>query len=287
MNKKAVISNVIVSVIINLLLGGLLIGAGCIVLKYDQIFDMVLSGAYALIGISLVLTTVPNLVGGIVNVKQKKGKFDLIFSIVTMIVGVVLAIYGIVTLLIAFGISKIALPGFVGIILTVIRWVICCLIALYLIILPIIRIVKADSKFMQLKAELVKMIFGVLILVLLICGLLVFALKTLIGISLIVVGALTVLLAIVLLIVGLIGLKKADGKPSVAAVVDVDGDGAADAVAVDVDGDGSADVVGIDVDGDGTVDVLGVVVEIDEDGDGTPDAIGVITEEEVTETKDE
>ena len=269
MNKKAVISNVIVSVIVNLLFAGILIGAGALVLKFPQIFGVVLSAAFALIGISLVLTTIPNLIGGIVNIKQKKGVFDLIFSIVTMVIGVVLAIYGIITALIAIGINGVAVPGVVGLIMGIIRWVVCGLIALYLIILPIIRIVKAEKKFMQFKAELVKMIFGVLIVVLLICGLLAAALNTFVGVALIVVGALTALLAIVLLIVGLIGIKKADKNPAVAVAVDVDGDGKADAIVIDVDGDGKADAVGIDVDGDGTIDVVGV----DADGDGKVDAV--------------
>ncbi len=269
MNKKNVISNVIVSVIINLLFAGLLIGAGALVLEFPQIFDTVLSVAFALIGISLMLTTIPNLIGGIASIKQKKGKIDLIFSIVTMVVGVALAIYGVITALIAIGITGVTVPKLVGLIMSIIRWVICGLIALYLIILPIIRIIKAESKFMQLKAELVKMIFGVLILVLLICGLLVSALNNFIGISLIVVGALTALLAVVILIVGLIGIKKADKNPTVAVTLDVDGNGVADAFVVDTDGDGKADAVGIDVDGDGTVDVIGV----DTDGDGKVDTI--------------
>ena len=269
MNKKAVISNVIVSVIVNLLFAGILIGAGALVLAFPQIFGVVLSAAFALIGISLVLTTIPNLIGGIVNIKQKKGVFDLIFSIATMVIGVVLAIYGIITALIAIGINGVAVPGVVGLIMGIIRWVVCGLIALYLIILPIIRIVKAEKKFMQFKAELVKMIFGVLIVVLLICGLLAAALNTFVGVTLIVVGALTALLAIVLLIVGLIGIKKADKNPAVAVAVDVDGDGKADAIVIDVDGDGKADAVGIDVDGDGTIDVVGV----DADGDGKVDAV--------------
>jgi hypothetical protein len=186
-----------------------------------------------------------------------------------MVIGVVLAIYGIITALIAIGINGVGVPTVVNLIMTIIRWVICGLIALYLIILPIIRIVKAESKFMQFKAELVKMIFGVLILVLLICGLLAAALNTFIGVALIVVGALTALLAVVILIVGLIGIKKADKNPAVAVAVDVDGDGKADAIVIDVDGDGKADAVGIDVDGDGTIDVVGV----DADGDGKVDAV--------------
>ena len=259
MNKKAVISNVIVSVIVNLLLAGILIGAGALVLAFPQIFGIVLSAIFALIGISLTLTTVPNLIGGIANLKQKKGKFDLIFSIVTIVIGVTLAIYGIINALVLIGVSGAGMPGVIGIIMTVIRWAVCGLIALYLVILPIIRIIKAEKKFMQLKAELVKMLFGVLIIVLLICGLLAGALNALIGISLIVVGALNAILAIVLLIVGLVGIKKADKQPAVKAVFDVDGDGKVDAVVVDTDGDGNADAVCIDVDGDGTVDVVGVV----------------------------
>ena len=230
MNKKTVISNVIVSVIVDLLFAGILIGAGVLVLLFPQIFGAVLSAAYALIGISLVLTTIPNLIGGIFSIKQKGGKFDLIFSIVTVAVGVVLAIYGIISALIAIGISGIGLPVIIGRIMSVIRFVVCGLIALFLIVLPLIRIIKAEKKFMQLKAELVKMTFGVLILVLLICGLVVYALNALIGISLIVVGLLAAFFALVILLVGLIGLKKADKKSPHVIEMDLNGDGIPDAI---------------------------------------------------------
>ena len=230
MNKKTVISNVIVSVIVDLLFAGILIGAGVLVLLFPQIFGAVLSAAYALIGISLVLTTIPNLIGGIFSIKQKGGKFDLIFSIVTVAVGVVLAIYGIVSALIAIGISGIGLPVIIGRIMSVIRFVVCGLIALFLIVLPLIRIIKAEKKFMQLKAELVKMTFGVLILVLLICGLVVYALNALIGVSLIVVGLLAAFFALVILLVGLIGLKKADKKSPHVIEMDLNGDGIPDAI---------------------------------------------------------
>jgi hypothetical protein len=225
-----VISNVIVSVIVDLLFAGILIGAGVLVLLFPQIFGAVLSAAYALIGISLVLTTIPNLIGGIFSIKQKGGKFDLIFSIVTVAVGVVLAIYGIVSALIAIGISGIGLPVIIGRIMSVIRFVVCGLIALFLIVLPLIRIIKAEKKFMQLKAELVKMTFGVLIFVLLICGLVVDALNALIGISLIVVGVLAAFFALVILLVGLIGLKKADKKSPHVIEMDLNGDGIPDAI---------------------------------------------------------
>lgn len=230
MNKKTVISNVIVSVIVDLLFAGVLIGAGVLVLLFPQIFGAVLSAAYALIGISLVLTTIPNLIGGIFSIKQKGGKFDLIFSIVTVAVGVVLAIYGIVSALIAIGISGIGLPVIISRIMSVIRFVVCGLIALFLIVLPLIRIIKAEKKFMQLKAELVKMTFGVLIFVLLICGLVVYALNALIGISLIVVGVLAAFFALVILLVGLIGLKKADKKSPHVIEMDLNGDGIPDAI---------------------------------------------------------
>ena len=247
MNKKAIISNVIVSTVINLLLAGILIGAGALVLAFPQIFGVVISVIYALIGISLTLTTIPNLIGGISNVKQKKGRFDLIFSIVTIVIGVTLAIYGVVTALILIGINAIGMPSVVTIIMSILRWLVCGLIALFLIVLPAIRVLSAEKKFMQLKAELVKVLFGALILVLLICGLLEGLLNTFIGVSLIVVGLLTALLAVIILAVGLLGLKKADkisNDESVVAVgVDVDGDGTIDVLHVDTDGDGYADTV--------------------------------------------
>lgn len=248
MNKKTVISNVIVSAIVNLLLAGILIGAGVLVLIFPQIFGIAISVVFALIGISLLLTTVPNLIGGIANVKQKKGRFDLIFSIVTMVIGIALAVYGLISALILIGVSGLNMPIAVAIIIKLLRWIICGLIALYLIVLPVIRIVKAEKKFMQLKAELVKVIFGVLIVVLLICGMLATLLNSLIGITLIAVGILTALFAVLILIVGLVGIKKADkGFKTADGVV---------AIGVDVDGDGTIDEMHVDTDGDGRVDTV-------------------------------
>lgn len=302
MNKTAVLSNVIISVILNLLFGAALIIAGVLVIMFPQIFGVVLNAAFALIGLILVLTSIPNLISGIASIKQKKGKFDLIFSIVTILVGACLAIYGLISVLVTIGLNAligslpVELMMTVNVIGDILHWVICLLVALYLIVLPIIRIVKAEQKFMQFKAELVKMILGVVILILLFCGLLFSVLNQFVGIVLIVLGALTVLLAIVHLIIGLIGLGKKAPKVEVVEEIDVDGDGKADAVAVDTDGDGKADAVLVDTDGDGQMDTVladtdgdGKVdaVAVDVDGDGQVDAVAVAVEAPAAEENTE
>jgi hypothetical protein len=251
MNKKAIISSIIISLLISLIIGGLLIGAGVLVIIFPTIFNFVINCALMLIGVSMIITTIPNLVVGIVNCKRKKALFDLIFSILTMVVGLILGAFGLFSL-----IQDIATPDVIQIGMSILHYVLCILMAIYMIILPVVRIFTAESKWNQFKLELVKIIFGVLLLVLILCGLLVSVLNNLIGLLLIVAGALTVLLAIINFIVGLIGIKKADKNPAVAVAVDVDGDGKADAVGIDVDGDGKIDVVGVDVDGDGKVDAV-------------------------------
>ncbi len=277
MKKTAVLSNVIISVILNLLFGAVLIGAGIWVLLDPRVFGTLLNAAFALIGLMLILTSIPNLISGIATFKEKKGKFDLIFSIVTMVVGVCLAFFGVVSVMYVIGLGRLinALPAelmqTMNVVRTVLYWGLCLLIALYLLVLPIIRIIKADKKFMQFKAELVKIILGVLILALLLCGVLMSVMNNLVGIVLIVLGALTVLLAILHLILGLIGLGKKDPKVEVVAAVDVDGDGVADGVVVDTDGDGKADAVLLDTDGDGKADT----VLADTDGDGQVDAVAM------------
>lgn len=275
MKKTAVLSNVIISVILNLLFGAVLIGAGIWVLLDPRVFGTLLNAAFALIGLMLILTSIPNLISGIATFKEKKGKFDLIFSIITMVVGVCLAFFGVVSVMYVIGLGRLinALPAelmqTMNVVRTVLYWGLCLLIALYLLVLPIIRIIKADKKFMQFKAELVKIILGVLILALLLCGVLMSVMNNLVGIVLIVLGALTVLLAILHLILGLIGLGKKD--PVVVAAVDVDGDGVADGVVVDTDGDGKADAILLDADGDGKADT----VLADTDGDGQVDAVAM------------
>lgn len=277
MKKTAVLSNVIISVILNLLFGAVLIGAGIWVLLDPRVFGTLLNAAFALIGLMLILTSIPNLISGIATFKEKKGKFDLIFSIVTMVVGVCLAFFGVVSVMYVIGLGRLinALPAelmqTMNVVRTVLYWGLCLLIALYLLVLPIIRIIKADKKFMQFKAELVKIILGVLILALLLCGVLMSVMNNLVGIVLIVLGALTVLLAILHLILGLIGLGKKDPKVEVVAAVDVDGDGVADGVVVDTDGDGKADAILLDADGDGKTDT----VLADTDGDGQVDAVAM------------
>ena len=273
MNKTAVISNVIISVILNLLFGAALIVAGVLVFTHPNILSIVINAAFALIGVIMFLSSIPGLISGIASIKQKKGVFDLIFSLVTMLLGACFAFYGVCMIIIASVI--LSLPGeLVGTVLTIgsiLRWVLGGLIALYLLVLPIIRIVKAENKFMQFKAELVKMILGVVILILLFCGLLFSVLNKFIGIVLIAIGALTVLLAIAHLIIGLIGLGKKGPKAEVVSVADVDGDGKADAVLVDTDGDGKADAILVDTDSDGRVDT----VLADTDGDGEIDAMAM------------
>lgn len=263
MNKTAVLSNVIISVILNLLFGAALIGAGVLVLIYPQIISVVINAAFALIGLIMILSSIPNLISGIASIKHKKGVFDLIFSLVTMLLGACLVFYGVCMIIVTTVIMS--LPAeLIGTVLTVgavLRYLLGGLVALYLIVLPIIRIVKAENKFMQFKAELVKMILGVVILILLFCGLLFNVLNKFVGILLIALGALTVLLAIVHLIIGLIGLGKKDVQEVTYVAVDTDGDGKVDAVAVDVDGDGKVDAVAVDVDGDGTVDAVAIAVE--------------------------
>lgn len=277
MKKTAVLSNVIISVILNLLFGAVLIGAGIWVIIDPRVFGTLLNAAFALIGLMLILTSIPNLISGIATFKEKKDKFDLIFSIVTMVVGVCLAFFGVVSVMYVIGLGRLinALPAelmqTMNVVRTVLYWGLCLLIALYLLVLPIIRIIKADKKFMQFKAELVKIILGVLILALLLCGVLMSVLNNLVGIVLIVLGALTVLLAILHLILGLIGLGKKEPKAEVVAAVDVDGDGVADGVVVDTDGDGKADAILLDTDGDGKADT----VLADTDGDGEVDAVAI------------
>ena len=263
MNKTAILSNVIISVILNLLFGAALIGAGVLVLIYPQIISVVLNAAFVLIGLIMMLSSIPGLISGIASIKQKKGVFDLIFSLVTMVLGGCLAFYGVCMIIIASVI--LSLPGeLVGTVLTIgsiLRWVLGGLIALYLIILPIVRVIVAKQKFLQIKAELAKLILGVLLLVLLFCGLLFQWLNNFVGIVLIVLGVLTVLFAILHLIIGLIGLGKKGEQEITYVAVDTDGDGQVDAVAIDVDGDGKIDAVAVDVDGDGTVDAIAVATE--------------------------
>lgn len=136
MKKHLIVARVVVTVI-SILVGVLLLVLGGI-LTPDTVANIIKWGLI-IYGILIIIGNVPGLISGIANVQKPAGVFDLICSILGVGLGVALIFYQ-------------------GSILV-------ALVAIYLIVFPLIRVLMASKKAEQLKRELLRIVLGVLLLV--------------------------------------------------------------------------------------------------------------------------
>lgn len=172
------------------------------------------------LGILTLFSGVPMLIRAIMNIKQKGGIFDIVMSALTV----------------AFALALIFSRNFLVMI-------VC---GVYLIALPLVRIVLSDEKKLQFKNELPSLIIGI-VMVIAGPGKAVDFLFNIAGIVIIVLSA-------AYIVYGLIQYyrnKKELGKKTGSRVfADTNGDGNIDTVYVDTTGDGKADT-GIKINRDG------------------------------------
>ena len=188
--KKSVLAEIIISLVFGLIFGGLLLFLAT--LGADTIIKWVLIVA----GIIIVATNIAPLIRGIVNLvhKEKGGLFDTIVSAIAIALGVLLIVkHG----------------GMLAIIINV-------LLAVYLIVLPIIRIIIAPSKKEQLAKEWLRILIGAILIVFLpvILG----AANTIISIILTIAGIVVLVLTVLSFVLSLIAYIKASKKTEDAPV---------------------------------------------------------------------
>ncbi len=135
LSKKNRIVNRVISLIIGVLIGVVLVVLGAVVKAETLVWlAMIVWGAI------IIVSNVPGLVYSIANIKNKGAIFDLIMSILGILLGV-------------------------GLIVSM-NDVISIILAGYMIIFPVIRIVLAKSGWAeQLKREALRIILGVVLLV--------------------------------------------------------------------------------------------------------------------------
>jgi hypothetical protein len=185
--KKNVLANIIISLVIGVILGVLLVALS----TFLDVSFLIYWGL-VVVGILTIISNIPALVNGIMNVNKASGIVDLVFSILGIVLGLMMIFVQ-------------------GTVITVI-------VAVYLIAMPIVRIVLAGNAGWkdQIKREWIKMLIGVLLLVFL-PGLLAAAdtvVKTIILIAGWVVIGLSVLFFVLSLISYLAASKKvADAAP--------------------------------------------------------------------------
>ena len=136
MKKNLLVARIVVMVI-GILVGVLLLVLGSI-LKPSTVATIIHWGLI-IYGIIIVISNIPGLISGIANVNKAAGVFDLICSILGIALGAAMIFYQ-------------------GSILV-------ALVAVYLIVFPLVRVLLADQKAEQFKRELIRIVLGVVLLV--------------------------------------------------------------------------------------------------------------------------
>lgn len=136
MKKNLLIARIAVMVI-GILVGVLLLVLGGILTP--ETVGTIIHWGLIIYGIIIIIGNVPGLISGIANIHKAAGVFDLICSVLGIALGVAMIFYQ-------------------GSILV-------ALVAIYLIVFPLIRVLMANKKSEQLKRELLRIVLGVLLLV--------------------------------------------------------------------------------------------------------------------------
>jgi|GEM_PF-2102910 len=186
---------------------GIIVGILLLVIPVSFLINV----AFIVIGVVTLISAVPSLVVSIANVKEKGAVADIVMSLISVVMGLILIFWHSGIMMIVVGV--------------------------YMLIFPLIRVLLSENKLNQLKDEAIRMILGV---VMLLVGPGEF-LQTLIRVA----GVVIIVLCLVYVVIGMIksGSKKvkATEKTGARVFVDYTGDGIADAVMVDTTGDGKAD----------------------------------------------
>ena len=197
MKKAAIIITVLLSSITNIIISPILFLLGALQSAYfSGMMGTTVHATLVLIGISLAVTAIPALIFSIIGAVKRKGVTDLILLAITLFIALALVCSGI------------ALEVVLGILFTIGR-VIGIVTALFLIIAPVLRMILTKNRALQYRVELHKPMYGVVLLVVVVCCALADVLYRTSGIVIAVMSGVLLVFAIVHLIIGLAGLSKA------------------------------------------------------------------------------
>ena len=190
LSKNNRIANRVISMIMGILMGAVLVVLGTVVGA-----DTLVWLALVVWGILIIIGNVPSLVYSIANIKEKSGVFDLIMSLIGIALGV-------------------------GLIVSQSQ-VITVILAAYMIVFPIIRILLAKAHWAeQLKREALRIILGVVLMVfgstLLSVG------ATILNLLLSIIGWVIIALTVIFGVVEIIRIAAEKTKPSDSAPIYVD-----------------------------------------------------------------
>lgn len=183
-STKNQIVNRVISMVLGILMGVVLVVLGAVV-KAETLVWL----AFIVWGVIIIIGNVPGLISSIANIKEKGSVFDLIISIIGILMGVALIIgkaYDILTIIVA----------------------------IYMLIFPIIRVVLAKTNWgEQLKREALRIVLGVVLLVF--GGVLIGVGMTVLNILLAIIGWVVIALATVFGLIDIIRLAtKKNAAPA-------------------------------------------------------------------------
>lgn len=203
MKKASLISTIVIGAI------GILVGV-----MFAFLANVALTVICIICGVLTLLSGIPQLVGAVSGLikKEKLAIVDLIMSIVTVAVG----------LMLIFSRNEL----------------IMIIVGAYLIVFPVVRILIAKEKMAQLKSELLAIILGVALVLIGPGAALGFIFK--------IAGAVVIVFSVIYIVFGILSYLKVKKMLENTATggrvfVDTDGNGTIDAVYVDTTGDGKVD----------------------------------------------
>lgn len=211
MSKTAIRIIVIATAIVNMQFGILLYFLGTATSFYHYgMMDSTVHLTFILVGMAVAITTIPVLIFGILRAKRSGQRADLIFSIITLLLGVILVCFGIVCENIDVFDGYAAHFTSEETFITVLRWAIAVPIMLYLTIQPILRMFLTENRSVQYRTEMHKPWYSVMMLMALISNLIIPRLEdpSIPGMWMSILSVMVIIFAIVHLIVGLVGLSK-------------------------------------------------------------------------------
>ncbi len=181
LSKNNRIANRVISMIMGILIGVVLVVLGSVI-KAETLVWL----ALVVWGVIIIIGNVPSLIYSIANIKEKGGVFDLIMSALGILLGV-------------------------GLIISQ-NQVITVIVAAYMIVFPVIRIVLAKANWAeQLKREALRIILGVVLLIF--GGTLLGVGATILNILLSIIGWVVIALTVVFGAVEIIRIATAKEQP--------------------------------------------------------------------------
>ena len=184
--KKHVLASIILSLVI-----GLLIGVVLLALAGNLDVSFIIRWGLIITGIIVIISDIPSLIYGIMNIKTPRGIFDVISAILG----------------IGLGCMMIFMQG----------TVITVIVSVYLVALPIVRVLFAENKMDCLKEEWVRILIGILLLVFL--PALLNAADTIVYYVLLIAGWAAIVISVLSFLVSLISFIRHEKKASEGTII--------------------------------------------------------------------